>query len=609
MVSSIPGYAPTYPTPATATPAQTGTPSENNGAINIIISNPTYNRGANGQATASVNGQPAVPAGDNTSASATPTSGGIAGAAPLSGSPQEQLYNAYYSALGAYNQAKQARDTYMGLARQYEQNAYQQMLEQQAYDQQQQQLMQQSLTPASSPFLLPSAASSTVPTTPANAPWTPTTNSATGAGIPGANPFQTTSAGVVPQSFNSAVTPQGILSSVDPGRSVVTAQTPGTLAGTVPNQTGLTAYPPESFYLDPLTASKMPTPQPPAQSIDAAQVRQIPNASSATTTPDLQMIQQQQLQQQQALAAQQQQQQLLFQQQQAQQQQYLMEQQQLQQQLAQQAQLEQQIQQQQLLAQRPFMGVDPTFLAQVLAQPTTDPAIVQQKLTAIDELNFRNQVDPQSASLLLQELQSKPGTLNDGSPEGQMLQSQINYLRQASAWTLGTQLAALAANGTPPTELPGIGKKRNAPDAVFERILKDKTEDANVKMSALQALMLVNKPNDPRIKQILKEATGRGQDEAVKQLAKAALNGETIMSPGLDAGAGSVAANLPPDVAQALQGLPPDVVNGLMNGSLSPEMLTQQAMMLSPYPQLLNAPAVGSAPMGSAPVAPPTVTA
>ncbi len=143
------------------------------------------------------------------------------------------------------------------------------------------------------------------------------------------------------------------------------------------------------------------------------------------------------------------------------------------------------------------------------------PATLQERVDAMEEVGVRGFGTPKTYELLQRE-----ALANTDHLEGQA-KDDANYVRQAALWTLG--MLNKAQNGTVPTDsLPGLN--------AVEQILRDKNENADVKAAAVQALQVIGRPKDKRIKKILKKAS-RDKNVDVKRLAKDALSGKTIPIP------------------------------------------------------------------------------
>jgi hypothetical protein len=144
-----------------------------------------------------------------------------------------------------------------------------------------------------------------------------------------------------------------------------------------------------------------------------------------------------------------------------------------------------------------------------------NPATLQQKINAMEEIGIRGQGNPQTYELLKREALSDTNQLS-----GQALDD-ANYVRQASLWTMG--MMNKAQNGSVPTDkLPGL--------STIEKILGNKRENPEVQAAAVQALQVINRPGDARIQKILK-AAAKNKNPEVKRIASEALAGKTIPLP------------------------------------------------------------------------------
>ncbi len=143
------------------------------------------------------------------------------------------------------------------------------------------------------------------------------------------------------------------------------------------------------------------------------------------------------------------------------------------------------------------------------------PATLQERVDAMEEIGVRGFGTPKTYELLQRE-----ALANTDHLEG-LAKDDANYVRQAALWTLG--MLNKAQNATVPTDsLPGLN--------AIEQILKDKRENPDVKSASVQALQVINRPNDKRIKKVLKKAS-KDKDPNVSRLAKEALSGKTIPIP------------------------------------------------------------------------------
>jgi hypothetical protein len=144
-----------------------------------------------------------------------------------------------------------------------------------------------------------------------------------------------------------------------------------------------------------------------------------------------------------------------------------------------------------------------------------NPATLQQKINAMEEIGIRGQGNPQTYELLKREALSDTSQLS-----GQALDD-ANYVRQASLWTMG--MMNKAQNGSVPTDkLPGL--------STIEKIIGNKRENPEVQAAAVQALQVINRPGDARIQKILKAAS-KNKNPEVKRIATEALAGKTIPLP------------------------------------------------------------------------------
>lgn len=159
----------------------------------------------------------------------------------------------------------------------------------------------------------------------------------------------------------------------------------------------------------------------------------------------------------------------------------------------------------------PYKSANIDDLNMMVANPTT----LQEKINAMEEIGVRGQGSPQTYELLKREALADTAQLS-----GQALDD-ANYIRQAALWTMG--MLNKAQNSSVPTDkLPGL--------ATIEKILADKKANPEVQAAAVQALQVIDRPNDKRIQKILK-AAAKNKNPDVKRLAGEALAGKTIPLP------------------------------------------------------------------------------
>jgi hypothetical protein len=145
----------------------------------------------------------------------------------------------------------------------------------------------------------------------------------------------------------------------------------------------------------------------------------------------------------------------------------------------------------------------------------SSPATLQEKINAMEEVGVRGQGNPQTYEILKREALADTSQLS-----GQPLDD-ANYIRQAALWTMG--MLNKAQNSSVPTDkLPGL--------ASIEKILSNRRENPEVQSAAVQALQVIDRPNDKRIQKVLK-AAAKSKNPDVKRLANEALAGKTIPLP------------------------------------------------------------------------------
>ena len=267
----------------------------------------------------------------------------------------------------------------------------------------------------------------------------------------------------------------------------------------------------------------------------------------------------QQWQQQQAQQAQQQYMQQLQAMQQQQQQQALMQQQAQQQAMMQQQQQQALAQQQAMQQQQPMppeqqmqqppqpQGLENVSLEE-LNRMISQPQTLQEKVDAMEEIGVRGQGTVETIELLKQEALADTSML----PPGQA-QDDGNYVRQAALWTLGMLNKSQNSN-TPIDKVPGL--------SVIEQIISSKNENSDVKQAAIQALQVMDRLGERRIKKALKKAT-RDKNGDVSRLAQEALAGTSIPLPTSPGAGGGVGMTPGPG---GMQGLDPALMQALMGG-------------------------------------------
>jgi multidrug efflux pump subunit AcrA (membrane-fusion protein) len=268
----------------------------------------------------------------------------------------------------------------------------------------------------------------------------------------------------------------------------------------------------------------------------------------------------QQLQQQDAARQQAAQQQAAQQAQQQAQQQAAAQQQQLQQQQAQQQQAAQQAQQQQAAqqAQQPQQPQQPQGLGNAsveeLNRMISQPKTLQEKVDAMEEIGVRGQGTPETFELLKQEGLADTSTL----PPGQA-QDDANYVRQAALWTMG--MLNKAQNGQVPTaQLPGLN--------VISQIIGNKNENSDVKAAAVQALQVMNRPQDKEFQKLFKTAE-KDKNPDVSRLGADGRAGKNIPLPGGAQAPGAPGANPGgmPGADAGMGGFDPAALQAMLGGA------------------------------------------
>jgi hypothetical protein len=92
---------------------------------------------------------------------------------------------------------------------------------------------------------------------------------------------------------------------------------------------------------------------------------------------------------------------------------------------------------------------------------------------------------------------------------------------------------------------------------VISQLISDNNADPTLKVAAIQALQVINRPNDATVKQILKKAQKDGSPD-VKARAQSAAAGEAIPLPTQQQPAPQSA--MPPQAMMPPQALPPEAM-------------------------------------------------
>lgn len=173
-----------------------------------------------------------------------------------------------------------------------------------------------------------------------------------------------------------------------------------------------------------------------------------------------------------------------------------------------------------------------------LNQMMDKPGTLQERIDAMEEVAVRGFGTPRTYELLKREAMA-----DTSQYEGQAREDAV-YVRQAALWTLG--MLNKAQNATMPTQdLPGID--------VIEKILKNRKENPDVKIAAIQSWMVINRPNDAHMKRVLKPLAHswwpgkREKDPAVLQRIQDALDGKSIPLPA--SATPAMAPGMPPMLA------------------------------------------------------------
>lgn len=156
-------------------------------------------------------------------------------------------------------------------------------------------------------------------------------------------------------------------------------------------------------------------------------------------------------------------------------------------------------------------------LTTLVAQTGQTTEVLQDKVDAMEELGIRGMGTPETYDALLKEALRVEPNITDNR-----LKDDLSYIRRVSLWTLG-MMNRHQNQSVPTNQLPGLN--------VIDQILRDKNEDPNVKVAAIQSLQVLNRETDPLIQAELKEAKRNSKHPDVMRVADQAARGERIPLP------------------------------------------------------------------------------
>lgn len=162
------------------------------------------------------------------------------------------------------------------------------------------------------------------------------------------------------------------------------------------------------------------------------------------------------------------------------------------------------------MVQSPLQEVDLHELTRMLLQPTGP----RERVDALAEIGIRGFGDARTFFALEQEALADSGSL----PPGQG-RDDANYIRQAALWTIGALNRPERTEGVPTSRMIGL-------DAI-KTVLEGEAENAEVKSAAVQALMVINRPQDPMFISMLHRVRN-DRSPHVRQLVEDALAGKVI---------------------------------------------------------------------------------
>lgn len=166
---------------------------------------------------------------------------------------------------------------------------------------------------------------------------------------------------------------------------------------------------------------------------------------------------------------------------------------------------------------RDYMQLTIEQLNQIIATPRR----LQEKVDAMEAVGLRGLATPLTYRLLQLEAISRPNAISQQELDDPHYMDDRNYIRQAALWTLGMLDKALNSN-LPSTSLQSIH--------VIRYILSDPEENSDVKLAAVQALQVINRPADEFIRALFQRGL-KDKDTALRRLCQEGLRGVTIPVP------------------------------------------------------------------------------
>jgi hypothetical protein len=139
---------------------------------------------------------------------------------------------------------------------------------------------------------------------------------------------------------------------------------------------------------------------------------------------------------------------------------------------------------------------------------------LQERVDTMEEVGLGRKYNYRTIELLELEIYRDTRGL-----QGQLL-SDVQYVRQCALWTLG--ILHEANNQSLTDDIVGLES--------ISRVINDASESPEIKIAAVQAIQVMNRQNDRRLKQLLTTAS-RDRNPNVRDQARRALAGERIPLP------------------------------------------------------------------------------
>ncbi len=143
---------------------------------------------------------------------------------------------------------------------------------------------------------------------------------------------------------------------------------------------------------------------------------------------------------------------------------------------------------------------------------------IQDKITAMEELAMRNDVDANTFELLRRNAGIDTSTLT-GIERNNAVDA-----KRGAILALSLLNGRLGNNAASASQLPGFNEIKSA--------FFNPNESPEVKKTILQGLRVLNRPNDPEVLKIAKAAR-RSKDPKMKQMAEALIQGRAFEFAGL----------------------------------------------------------------------------